>query len=322
MKLANIQNTILTSTTVASAEQEKDDVNQRQTKRTTITMSAPKRLATFQREFGQFLRQHSPNTGDKSLADKNLTPKSLDSQNLDQQHTPQTFNQMSKSTQLYQKLVFNNISGFLNRCFPVCKSLLTAQKWQWVCQQFICQHGCHSPYFSEINHSFVEFLAQPNQLQRLSLPSYFAELAHYEWVELLVDTLPNATTSNKSAGDENISLTVNHTLQNLHYTWAVHQISASMQPTAPEDSFFLIFRHQGRVQFIKANAMTHALVAYLQQTLPITTSHEVKQEAVNQLLINFAHLIHFDNPQEMVEFGMILLEQFLAQGVLYQHMVE
>jgi uncharacterized protein len=60
---------------------------------------------------------------------------------------------------------------------------------------FIDQHRCHTPYFLEISQEFVQFLMQDYR-PLASDPVFLAEMAHYEWVELALDTdqevLPDA----------------------------------------------------------------------------------------------------------------------------------
>lgn len=208
----------------------------------------PIRLENFQRQFGDYLRTQTEDLF---------------------QGVP-----LRVST-LYQSLIFNNVQGFLNRCFPVCHSLVDTATWQHVCHSFFAKHACASPYFSEINQNFVDFLMQEDQLASLGLPEFFAELAHYEWMELRVDTHSGQLTAAQLTLPEG-TLTVHPTLHLLHYHWPVHRIQADTRSITPQDTFFLIFRNaQNHVEFIKISALTYALVSFLQHSAESTIDSAV-----------------------------------------------
>lgn len=287
-------------------------------------MSPAPSLATFQQRFGQYLRQPQNQEANSSAQKPTLSLAEA---------APGATSRVAK---LYQSLVFNNIRSFLDQCFPVCQSLVDDEHWLHICQQFFAQHSCHSPYFTEINQSFVDFLAQPNQLDQLGLPAYFAELAHYEWVELLVDTHSDHQfedsyensyeTGVENRGDSslapqapanNLKLLLNPSLQNLHYEWPVHSISNDEPPQSPEDSFFLVFRSdEDQVEFMQVNALTHALIDHIDSLAPINTTPETLTQTLTELLSAFSQELGYDDSTVLVEFGLPLLKQLIQQGVL------
>lgn len=87
---------------------------------------------------------------------------------------------------IYQRLVYNNIEGFISKGFPVLRSLYRDDDWQQLVRGFIQAHRCSTPYFMEISQEFLQYLLQEYQLRDLD-PPFMAELAHYEWVELALD---------------------------------------------------------------------------------------------------------------------------------------
>ena len=319
---------------------------------TDTTPNAPK-LADFQRQFGQYLRHqksadsstdslvHNPSSShsNRDASDKTQIDHGDNDCDSHSDHSTNAILQRisqdipSRVGKLYQSLIFNNVCSFLNQCFPVCQSLISEEHWLDICQAFFLQHACHSPYFTEINQSFVDFLAQPEQLQQLNLPPYFAELAHYEWVELMVDTHTDSHISNNvnnqvndltnnhinsqtNLADESAQLALNPSLQNLHYQWPVHSISREEQPENAEDSFFLVFRNDAdEVEFMQVNAMTHALLAFIDSKPPIQTQPATLTDELIALLNEFAQLVGHDSAV-LVEFGLPLLVQLSEQGVL------
>ncbi|WP_193778045.1 DUF2063 domain-containing protein [Psychrobacter sp. FDAARGOS_221] len=272
----------------------------------TNASNAPDSLSTFQHSFGQFLRhQQLTNVLTSTTALATETKVTADSE-IGSEFTSATTANSTRVTQLYQSLVFNNIRSFIDKCFPVCQTLISDSHWQQVSEQFFLNHPCHSPYFTEINQSFVDYLSLPKTLSALSLPPYFAELAHYEWMELLVDTYPDF----KAISTEPDQLTLNPTLQNLHYQWPVHEINADNHSVSEQDSFFLIYRACEEVQFMQINAVTHALLDFIDQHDPVLPNQS------NQLLESFAHHLGYADTQVIVDFGLPLLQQLTEQQVL------
>lgn len=205
-------------------------------------------LAAFQSQFGNYLRRQNHTDGDS-------VPKRVGT--------------------LYQSLIFNNLSGFVNQCFPVCQSIISDDTWQALLRAFL-QHGTmSSPYFSEINEQFVQYLQSSDIINALSLPPFFAELAHYEWIELYVDNLPNQMPTPFLRVP---SLAINPSVQALYYTWAVQDISGAYLPAEPTETFLLVYRQQvqGEYQsaFMHINALTFFLIQFIQDsTKPFDDTH-------------------------------------------------
>lgn len=275
------------------------------------TSDVPQSLASFQHDFGQFLRRQQSNKTLKPVTVLTTETKATTDSEIGSEFTSATTLHIANSarvTQLYQSLVFNNIRSFIDKCFPVCQTLISEAHWQQVSEHFFLNHPCHSPYFTKINQSFVDYLSLPETLITLNLPPYFAELAHYEWMELLVDTYPDTDTQTIPTQSE--QLTLNPTLQNLHYQWPVHEINADNHSVSVQDNFFLIYRAGEDVRFMKINALTHALLDFINQYKPILPNQ------LNQLLENFAHHLGYADTQVIVDFGLPLLEQLTEQQVL------
>lgn len=207
---------------------------------------------------------------------------------------------------LYQNLVFNNVFGFVNQCFPVCKSLLTDEQWLTLCRDFFQHATLHSPYFTEINRHFVEFLHHltDDQQQKHGLPAYFAELADYEWQELAVETAIDTAVKQTVFDD----LMVNPSVKNLHYQWAVHCISADHRPENPEDTFLVVYRKPDQqVAFMQINDLTYVLLDFMQQ-------HGFS--SFQECLSAFADEIGFEQPEVLANFAKPLIDDFIEQQIL------
>ncbi|MEP6606242.1 MAG: putative DNA-binding domain-containing protein, partial [Nitrosospira sp.] len=88
---------------------------------------------------------------------------------------------------IYRRLVYNNIESFLLSCFPVLRKVLGTRRWGRLVRAFLATHRSHSPFFRQIPDEFIQFL-QGEGTPSGNFPAFALELAHYEWVELVLST--------------------------------------------------------------------------------------------------------------------------------------
>lgn len=170
----------------------------------------------------------------------------------------------ARQGRLYETLLFNNVCGFIDRCFPVSKSLHSAEEWRALCRAFYRDWVSETPYFKQIPREFVEFLGSGKD----SNPRrpWLAELVHYEWVELAAQTATDVVARPPCELTERGRIAANPSLHNLAYEWPVHTLSATAIPSHPEPTFILVFRNQQhQVQFVQINPITSALVGLFQE---------------------------------------------------------
>lgn len=262
-----------------------------------LTLLAPYALKKFQSEFGDYLRSQRQNPHDS---------------------VP---NRVGK---IYQDLIFNNVCGFLNQCFPICKRIL-GDDWRMLCLYFFQRYPTHSPYFTEIPMQFVEFLSQiddddfdqstwldeltlSHQTIKSRLPAYLSELAHYEWLELYVETLPNQAEKLIFCGDQ--SYVFNQTVQNHYYTYPVHQIGINTDGVSMADSFLVVLRHHERVKFVEVNILTHLFVDFLQQ------STQVYDDLTN-LMTDFGNSIDYPDIEGLIAFKEDLFAMLMDENIIF-----
>lgn len=166
---------------------------------------------------------------------------------------------------IYRRLFFNNIRGFLSQAFPVLAAVLGDTKWTALLQRFYADHKCQRPQFYQLAEEFVEYLQAGGAHD---LPAFALELAHYEWVELLVaiepGTMPEFDAVDQIEGHMRLVLTP--FLRLLSYHWPVHQIGPIEQPEqAPQlATFLLVYRAPDEsVRFKQLNAVSAALLESL-----------------------------------------------------------
>lgn len=242
-------------------------------------MNAPDSLVAFQLAFGKHVRNSLQNPCPPDIA--------------------------PRRARIYQELLFNNVCGFLNTCFPVSKSVIDADLWTALARKFFTQWRCHTPYFSQIPQEFVTFvatLALPDEL-----PVWLPELLHYEWVELEVELHMDTPTPLPHEPTGKAHLSVNPTLRNLVYQWPVHRISRQFLPTSTETTCLLVYRDQDfRVQFMVINPLTSRMITLAESHCRTTDS------LLDALLTEIQH----PQPDQIRLFGSAQIEEFIQLGIL------
>lgn len=205
---------------------------------------------------------------------------------------------------VYEELLFNNITGFLDACFPVCHKLLGDTRWRRLNRAFFRDWRSHTPWFREIPQEFLRFL----ETARQPLPAWFRELAHYEWVELAVDTNNAATAPHDPDGDLMRGRPlINPTLMNLAYDWPVHRIGSDWRPRRPMPTRLLVFRDAAdSVRFAEINPATARLI-------DLITAHECcGGDAIEQL----AAELDEKSAMAVRHHGPAILDDLRRQGAL------
>lgn len=198
---------------------------------------------------------------------------------------------------VYRELVFNNLERTLAGCFPVCKAVLGARRWNRLVRRFLAQHASHTPLFREIPAEFLHWL----QRQRSrALPPFLYALAHYEWVELAVSVSEAALNEAAVEGDllAQVPLLA-PALMLLQYDWPVQRISPQFQPAQAEPVWLLVFRNaEDEVCFSELNAVSARLVQLLQagtlsgRAALTQVAQELQQQAPELIIAFGAEILH------------------------------
>ena len=102
------------------------------------------------------------------------------------QSIPQSFD--TERMHVYRELLFNNVSSFINLVYPVARSILPEQRWQFLLEEFFQKSLNQSPSYNDISLQFREYLEEQQHPVLQEYP-WLAELLQYEWLELYLDTL-------------------------------------------------------------------------------------------------------------------------------------
>lgn len=191
----------------------------------------------------------------------------------------------ARRMRIYNELLFNNVEGFLLACFPVCRSVLGQRRWTRLVRDFFRDHTSHAPYFRQIPEEFLLFLQDEWDLPD-GFPDFLPELAHYEWVELALETSDRdgQTPGHDPAADLlGTRPVLNPVLRVLAYRYPVHRLSPRRRPAKPPatPTFILAFRHPQtlRVEFQEISAMTAALLNLVQGHPHLTGSEALDRLA-------------------------------------------
>ncbi len=210
-----------------------------------------------------------------------------------------------RRSKVYEDLLFNNLCGFLNTCFPVCKSIVGPDGWCELSRSFFRDWRCHSPRFNDIPKEFIDYLVS-DLAPEMTYP-WLTQLAHYEWVELAVDTFDESALVESSKHHAAAGITVTPSLHNLIYDWPVHQISPDYIPSENKPTFLLVFRNtDNKVEFTEINAATSALINLFEQ------GYSNREEALSEL----ASQMNVPINDAFTAFGLDMIKQLVAQGIL------
>lgn len=163
----------------------------------------------------------------------------------------------------YEGLLFANLRGFLDRCFPVGRACLGEVRWARLCRAFFRNGASESPWFRDIPRAFVAYLRAGDTPP---LPRWFAALAHYEWAELAVELMDGEGAAADPDGDllEGVPV-LNPALLSLAFDWPVQHIGPDYRPRRPQPVRLLVYRDATEtVCFVELSPATAALLALLE----------------------------------------------------------
>lgn len=209
---------------------------------------------------------------------------------------------------VYRELVGNNFESFLLACFPLTRQLVGGRRWQRLMAGFLAGHRCASPYFREIPREFLEW-ALSTRPPELAHREWLASLLHYEWLELAVDVMPDASLPSGVRADGDLMrsrpwMTPAHVLA--EYDWPVHRaVPRRRLDRAP--TRLLVFRDPlAQVRFIELNAVS-ARLAWL-----IAQGGRSGEAMLLQIGCELSH----PDPQALRAHGLALLEDWRARGLI------
>lgn len=213
---------------------------------------------------------------------------------------------------IYRDLVFNNVSSLLAGNFPRLREALNKGHWDDLIRDFFVRHRARTPLFPQLAGEFLDFLQGPRAADPRD-PPFLLELAHYEWVELVLEI--SEETPDLSRVDPDGDLLVGHPVVsplawNLTYRYPVHRLlpATAAEVTPGEPTHLVLYRTaEERVAVLEINAVTQALLIRLDEPPP---------RSGRALLEEIAAELGHPQPQQVIAFGAGLLADLRDRGVV------
>lgn len=213
---------------------------------------------------------------------------------------------------VYRDLVFNNVSQLLSGTFPVLIRIIGEQRWGLLVRGFLRDWRAQTPKFGEIAETFLDYLAtQPQVLREGQWPGFLLELAHYEWVEMVLQQSDaQALPPTDPALLLERPLLISALAWPLAYAWPVHEIDPNHQPaTPPAQPTLLLVRRTAdwSVKFSELSPLAWRLLQRISEFAPLTGREQL--QALAQEAGQLASNSFMDN-------GLVLLRQMHEDQVI------
>lgn len=221
----------------------------------------------------------------------------------------------AKRMDIYKEIVFNNLFDSVSACFPVAQKVLGKRAWLRLVRSFFREHASNSPIFRQIPEEFVHYLTALNLKDASHLPEYLASLCHYEYLELQVSAmvdgdallLENVQQINTTGDLLANKAAFTASMQLLNYDYAVHKISPNHKPKEKINTQLLVYRNaEYQVKFVILNSVTYRLIELMQK----------QSNTGEQALTIIADEIGHPRPEIVMQFGLKILNDLLAQGII------
>jgi len=213
---------------------------------------------------------------------------------------------------VYRDLVFNNVSQLLGSTFPVLIRIIGQERWRTLIRGFLRDYRAQTPKFGEIAEEFVGYLAsEPAVLSEGDWPAFLVELAHYEWVEMVLqqsdaEPLPASNPAHLLERP----LQVSALAWPLAYTWPVQMLGPDHQPaTPPAQPTLLLVRRtvDWSVKFSELSPLAWRLLQRIEE-FPLLSGREQLQGLA--LEAGLPETVSF------MDGGLALLQQLYEDGVI------
>lgn len=212
----------------------------------------------------------------------------------------------ARRARAYRELVFNNVCGAVDACFPVCRQVLGARRWGKLQRTFFTEWHSQTPLFCELPREFLRWLDSADVV----LPPWLRELAHYEWAELAVDIMQTPALPAFDAAADLMQgrplVAPAHML--LSCQWPVHRIGPDYRPRKPQATQLVVYRNlDEHVQFAVINAVTARLIALLAN----------RQMTGHAACLQIATELQHPQPGVVISGGLGMLKQLKDWGVIH-----
>ncbi len=166
---------------------------------------------------------------------------------------------------IYRELFFNNLRSLLSTTFPVLSKIMGDANWRRLIRQFMQKHQAETPYFLKLPEELIGFLEEEYEPEEDDYP-FMRELAHYEYIELALNTSEEVIDLDGIDPEGNLleDVPVKSALAwAFAYHYPVHRIGPDYLPTEPgeQPTYLAVYRNRkDKVGFMELNPLTAGLL--------------------------------------------------------------
>jgi hypothetical protein len=170
----------------------------------------------------------------------------------------------------YERLIYNGNEDLLSAAFPVMRSLYDDAGWERLMRAYLAEHRAQIPMFPEIGNEIVRYI-EARQERGADDPPFLAELAHYEYAEVIlsnddaeIDAVPHDRDGDLIAGVPVLSPLA----WPLAYRFPVQRICPEFQPHEPPAQptcLIMVRRRDDTIKFIESTPMTLRLLQLMKE---------------------------------------------------------
>ncbi len=214
---------------------------------------------------------------------------------------------------IYRELFFNNLKSLLSTTFPVLAELLGEERWRQIIREFMQKHRASTPYFLKLPEEMIAFLEDEYEPREGDYP-FMRELAHYEYVELALNTSEDQDDFEgiDPEGDLLQQVPVRSVLTwAFAYHYPVHRISPEFLPMEPSEQpvYLALYRNRDdKLGFMELNPLTAGLLDAIDNNTECLTGAA--------LIRKLGESIGYPDVDSLIPHGLAAMQEMLNLGIL------
>lgn len=184
----------------------------------------------------------------------------------DPAQAPRPAGAAARRMRVYERLLFNNLDGFLLAAYPITRRLLGARAWKRSVRRFFSEHRSHSPLFRDIPKAFLDWMQTGGARDYPALP-FLCEFMHYEWLELCVSIAPEEADQSSIDAEGDLLAgcpALNPSARLACYRYPVHRIGPRYKPREPDTQTWCYLLHRGDDDAVVFTLLNPAAVRLLE----------------------------------------------------------
>lgn len=199
----------------------------------------------------------------------------------------------------------DHLCDILAPAFPVTHALLGDDMWGLTVRMFLKDAPCHMPWATALQRAFVTHVCGSTDM--LQLPAWLQDLAHFEWLQTAVSTLPVTWPAFDATGDTmHNAVVLNPTHVEAAYEWPVHDIDTEHKPDDMQHTHVTMLRDlQDELHVFDSSVFRGQLIGLLRDG-----------QTGEQAFMGLAMWLSHPDPENFVQEGVQVMAQLQREGVV------